>query len=40
LQNATNTTNPEVMTWTYDYGEEEPVTSNPLLPAIGVRAQW
>lgn len=40
LQNATNTTNPEVMSWNYDYSEEEPVESSPTLPAFGFRVEW
>ncbi|MEE2750771.1 MAG: ligand-gated channel protein, partial [Myxococcota bacterium] len=40
LQNATNSVNPEVMAWTYDYSEEDPVPSNPLLPSFGLRAEW
>ena len=40
LQNATNSVNPEVMSWTYDYGEEDPVPSNPLFPSFGLRAEW
>ena len=40
LQNATNTRNVEVMGWTYDYGEEDVVTSNPLTPAFGLRGEW
>jgi TonB family protein len=40
LQNATNTTNPEVMGWTWDYSEEDPVESIPALPAFGLRAEW
>jgi hypothetical protein len=40
LQNATNTTNPEVMAWNYDYSEEVPVQSNPTLPAFGFRVEW
>lgn len=40
VQNATNATNPEVMSWSYDFSEEEPVQSTPILPAFGVRAGW
>lgn len=39
LQNATNTQNPEVMSWTWDYGEETPVTGLPILPAFGIRGE-
>ena len=40
LQNAANTQNIEVMGWTYDYGEEEPVEAIPTLPAFGVKGEW
>ena len=40
IQNAANTQNIEVMGWTYDYGEEDVVTSIPFTPAFGVRAEW
>lgn len=40
VQNATNNQNVEVMGWTYDFREESPTTSLPLLPAFGVRAEW
>jgi TonB family protein len=40
LQNATNSTNPEVMSWTYDYGATDPVDSLPTVPAFGLRGDW
>lgn len=40
LQNATNNTNPEVMAWTTDYDAEDPVSSTPVLPAFGIKADW
>ena len=40
LQNAFNTQNVEVMGWTYDYGEENSVTSIPITPAFGLRGEW
>lgn len=40
LQNATNRANVEVMSWNYDYSEEDPVTSLPVVPAFGVRGAW
>lgn len=40
IQNLTNTTNPEVITWTYDFENEEGVESNPLLPAFGLKGEW
>lgn len=40
LQNATNAQNVEVMSWNFDYSEEDPVTSIPIVPAFGVRGAW
>ena len=40
LQNATNAQNPEVTAWTYDYAEEDPITSLPVLPILGLRTDW
>lgn len=40
VQNATNTTNIEVMSWTYDYGEEEGINGLPIIPAFGLEAAW
>jgi TonB family protein len=40
LQNATNTPNVEVMSWTPDYSETAPITSLPILPAFGLEAAW
>jgi len=40
IQNLTNTTNPEVISWTYDFENEEAVESNPLLPAFGLKGEW
>lgn len=40
IQNATNTSNPELMAWNADYSEEVPITSNPLLPVFGLRGEW
>jgi hypothetical protein len=40
LQNATNSTNPEIMSWNYDYSEEQPFQSNPTLPAFGLKIEW
>ncbi|MDP2313543.1 MAG: hypothetical protein Q8P41_11605 [Pseudomonadota bacterium] len=40
LQNATNVQNPEVMSWTYDYSEEAPISGLPIIPAFGVRGEW
>lgn len=40
VQNATNAKNVEVMNWTYDYSEEDPVAGLPLFPTFGVEARW
>jgi hypothetical protein len=40
LQNALNAQNPEVMAWTWDYAEEDPINGLPILPAFGVRGEW
>lgn len=40
LQNAFNTQNVEVMAWTYDYGEEDPITGLPILPSLGLKGEW
>lgn len=40
VQNATNAQNIETMSWTYDYAEEDPITSLPVVPALGVRGEW
>lgn len=40
LQNATNNQNPEVMSWSYDYTDEEPITGLPILPAFGLQATF
>ncbi len=40
LQNATNAQNVEVIGWTYDFAEEDPVTQIPVVPAFGVRGEW
>lgn len=40
LQNATNAQNPEVMAWTDDYSEQDPITSLPTIPGLGVRVDW
>ncbi|MBN2800107.1 MAG: TonB-dependent receptor [Deltaproteobacteria bacterium] len=39
VQNATNTQNPEVMGWSFDYAREEPVTGLPILPVFGLRGE-
>ena len=40
LQNVTFAVNPEVIAWTYDYGELDPITSNPPLPVFGLKGEW
>jgi hypothetical protein len=40
LQNAFYAKNVEVMSWTYDYREEAPVTGNPPLPAFGLKGSF
>lgn len=40
LQNALNVTNPEVMSWTWDYGDEAPIEGLPIIPAFGLRGEW
>lgn len=40
LQNIAFSTQTEVITWTYDYGEEEPITSNPPTPVFGFKGEW
>jgi TonB family protein len=40
LQNAFNVQNPEVMSWTYDYSEEDPISGLPVIPAFGLRGEW
>ncbi|MEC7242639.1 MAG: TonB family protein [Myxococcota bacterium] len=40
IQNLTNTTNAEVIAWTYDYEQEEGIESNPLFPAFGLKGEW
>ena len=40
IQNATYAKNIEVLNYTYDYTEEDPVLSSPPLPAFGLRGEW
>lgn len=40
LQNATNHRNVEVMSWSWDYTEEQPITGLPILPVFGVQGSW
>ncbi|TNE87301.1 MAG: TonB family protein [Deltaproteobacteria bacterium] len=40
FQNITGAQNVEVMGWTSDYSEEDPITGLPPIPAFGVRGEW
>ena len=40
VQNATNRKNPDLMGWTDDYEQEEPIAGLPILPAFGLKAAW
>ena len=40
LQNATNAENVELMSWNFDYSEEDPVTSIPIVAAFGLKGAW
>ena len=40
VQNATNNANVDVIGWTDDFSEEEPITGLPLIPAFGFKGGW
>jgi outer membrane receptor for ferrienterochelin and colicin len=40
VQNATNRRNTEEIAYSYDYSEKGPATGLPILPALGVKAEW
>ncbi|MEC8382515.1 MAG: TonB family protein [Myxococcota bacterium] len=40
IQNATYSRNVEVQAWSYDFGQAEPIESNPPLPAFGFKGEW
>lgn len=40
VQNATNRRNVEIPSWSDDYARFEPISSLPVLPALGVEASW
>lgn len=40
LQNVTFAQNPEVVGWTFDFRELDPITSNPPLPVFGLKGSW
>ncbi len=40
LQNATNRQNPEVVSYSDDYAEQEPIMGLPIIPAFGLKGAW
>ena len=40
LQNATNAQNVEIIGYTDDYRQEDPVTGLPVIPAFGHKGEW
>lgn len=40
VQNATNAKNVEVMNYSYDYAEADPITGLPTLPTFGLEVKW
>ncbi len=40
LQNVAFNVQTEVVTWNYDFSEEEAITSNPPLPVFGFKGEW
>ena len=40
VQNITPGENVEVIGWTYDYGELDPISSTPPLPVFGLKGSW
>ncbi|MEZ4315885.1 MAG: TonB-dependent receptor [Myxococcota bacterium] len=40
IQNATNRQNVDVIGWTDDYSEEDPIAGLPLVPAFGLKGAW
>jgi TonB family protein len=40
VQNVTNAQNVEVLAWSADYSEQEPITGFPPLPVFGLRGAW
>ena len=40
IQNLTNNANLELMAWSYDFENEEPITGNPLFPAFGFKGDF
>lgn len=40
IQNATSYSNVEVMSWSYDYAEEQPLQGTPIFPVFGLKGEW
>ncbi len=40
IQNVTNNQNPEIIGYSYDYSEEDPISGLPILPAFGLKGAW
>jgi TonB family protein len=40
VQNATFYDNVEVMFWSYDYSEEQPIAGLPVVPSFGLKGEW
>ncbi len=40
VQNATFRENVEVMFWSYDYSEEQPIAGLPVVPSFGLKGEW
>ena len=40
IQNATYYKNTELMAWTYDYTEEQPIEGQPPFPIFGIKGEW
>lgn len=40
IQNITNYQNVEIMSYSFDYSEEQPITGLPIFPAIGLKGEW
>ena len=40
IQNATSYSNVEVMSWNYDYSEEQPLQGTPIFPVFGIKGEW
>ena len=40
IQNTTNQSNTELMAYTYDYADEQPINGLPIFPAFGLKGEW